>query len=209
MYFDKKFREQLRQLFLWRRDVRRFCTDPVPDDILKHIVRQAMLAPSVGYAQPWRFVSVKSLDKRQKVIANYERSNNEASTIYDTERAKLYRSLKLSGLKDAPIHLAIFSEKDTTTGRGLGRQTMPETLDYSVVAAIENLWLAARAYGIGMGWVSIIDPEEVKQVLQVPENWRLIGYMCIGYPVEEHEDPELMRAGWEKTKNWDSVFFEK
>ena len=118
MYFDKKFREQLRQLFLWRRDVRRFCTDPVPDDILKHILRQAMLAPSVGYAQPWRFVSVKSPDKRQKVIANYERSNNEASTIYDTERAKLYRSLKLSGLKDAPIHLAIFSEKDTTTGRG-------------------------------------------------------------------------------------------
>ncbi len=209
MYFDKKFREQLRQLFLWRRDVRRFCPDPVDEDILKHILRQAMLAPSVGYAQPWRFISVKSPDIRQQIIQNYEKANTEASNIYDNERAELYRSLKLSGLKDAPVHLAIFCEKDTNTGKGLGRQTMPETLDYSVVAAIENLWLAARAYGIGMGWVSILDPDDVKKTLHVPKNWRLIGYMCLGYPVEEHRDPELIRAGWERTKDFDSVFFEK
>ena len=209
MYFDKNFRQQLKQLFLWRRDVRRFKPDAIDNDILHDILRQAMLAPSVGYSQPWRFISVETESLRQQIIQNYETENAKASQIYDNEQAQLYRSLKLAGLKEAPTHLAIFAEQEPQQGKGLGRQTMPETIHYSVVAAIENLWLAARANGVGMGWVSILDPLAVCKTLETPKNWYLIGYMCLGYPQEEHTDPELIRAGWEKTVDMADIFFTK
>ena len=209
MYFDKDFRSKLKDLFLWRRDVRRFKTDPIDENILTDVLRQAILAPSVGYSQPWRFVRINSLQIREKIIVEYEQANEEASKIYNNEDATLYRSLKLSGMKEAPVHIAIFAEEETEHGKGIGRQTMPETIHYSVVAAIENMWLASRANGIGMGWVSIIDPQKTTDILDVPNNWRLIGYMCLGYPIEEHTDPELIRAGWEETLKLDTVLFER
>ena len=209
MYFDKKFRSQLKDLFLWRRDVRRFKSRPVDDNVLQEIISQAMLAPSVGLSQPWRFIQVDDKDLRQQIIHNYEVENDKASKIYADEKASLYRSLKLSGLKEAPIHLAIFAEHESDIGSGLGRQTMPETIHYSVVTAIENLWLAARANGIGMGWASILDPIKVCKTLKTPDNWHFIGYMCLGYPQEEHLDPELVRAGWEKVLDTSKVFFKK
>ena len=209
MHFDEKFREQLKDLFLWRRDVRRFETRPVDEDVLSEIISQAMLAPSVGLSQPWRFIQVESSELRQDIIKNYEVENEKASQIYSDEKAELYRSLKLAGLKEAPVHLAVFAEEETKTGSGLGRQTMPETIHYSVVAAIENLWLAARANGVGMGWVSILDPIKVCETLKTPKNWYFIGYMCIGYPQEEHTDPELIRAGWEKVLDTSTVLIKK
>jgi len=209
MYFDKKFRSQLKDLFLWRRDVRRFESRPVDDNVLQEIISQAMLAPSVGLSQPWRFIQVDNKDLRQQIIHNYEIENDKASKIYSDEKATLYRSLKLSGLKEAPIHLAIFAEQESEIGSGLGRQTMPETIHYSVVTAIENLWLAARANGIGMGWVSILDPIKVSKTLDTPDHWHFIGYMCIGYPQEEHTDSELIRSGWEKVLDTSKVFFKK
>jgi len=110
-------------------------------------------------------------------------------------------ALAITGFPDlsgeAPIHLAIFSDEGTTTGRGLGRQTMPETLRYSVVGAVQTMWLAARAEGLGMGWVSIFDPVEVRHALDVPESWTLVAYLDIGWPAEEHLDPELERHHWE------------
>ena len=209
MHFDEKFREQLKDLFLWRRDVRRFETRPVDEDVLSEIISQAMLAPSVGLSQPWRFIQVETDELRQDIIKNYEVENEKASQIYSDEKAELYRSLKLAGLKEAPVHLAVFAEEETKTGSGLGRQTMPETIHYSVVAAIENLWLAARANGVGMGWVSILDPKKVCETLKTPKNWYFIGYMCIGYPQEEHTDPELIRSGWEKVLDTSKVLLKK
>jgi 5,6-dimethylbenzimidazole synthase len=117
---------------------------------------------------------------------------------YDGERAALYSRLKLAGLEDAPEQLAVFCDMNTETGHGLGRQTMPEMLEYSAVIAVHTLWLAARAYGLGVGWVSILDPAEVKRVLATPDSWKLIAYLCIGYPEEEHQDPELARYDWEQ-----------
>ena len=116
---------------------------------------------------------------------------------YSGERAKLYASLKLAGLAEAPVHLAIFVDEGTVSGEGLGRKTMPEMLHYSAVMAIHTLWLAARALGIGVGWVSILDPADVNRVLEVPASWRLIAYLCVGYPAEEHVRPELERTGWQ------------
>src|SRR6185437_1773260 len=135
---------------------------------------------------------------RRRAIAEVFRAcNAEALAAYAGEAAESYARLKLAGLAQAPSHLAVFADRETTVGRGLGRRTMPEMAEYSVVTAIFTLWLLARAESIGMGWVSILDPGRVAEILDVPPEWRLIGYFCIGYPTAESDIPELERAGWE------------
>jgi 5,6-dimethylbenzimidazole synthase len=196
--FDDGFRARLRELFAWRRDVRRFRTEPLPPGALEDLIAAACLAPSVGLSQPWRFVVVESRDRRAAVVEDFNRCNRAALEAYAPDRAALYARLKLAGLVEAPCHLAIFADEATALGEGLGRRTMPEMLRYSVVTAIANLWLAARAAGIGMGWVSILDPDRVSGTLDVPASWRLIGYFCLGYPETEGVIPELEAEGWER-----------
>jgi 5,6-dimethylbenzimidazole synthase len=195
--FDNGFCGRLAELFAWRRDVRRFKTDPLPSSLVESLVRTAALAPSVGNSQPWRFVSVESEAPRKAVIDNFHACNAAALKSYEGERAALYASLKLSGLREAPVHLAVFCDQAVEAGHGLGRKSMAETLDYSVVAAVHTFWLAARARGIGVGWVSILDPQAVCRALDVPASWKLIAYLCAGYPQEEHLDPELERHHWQ------------
>lgn len=195
--FDDEFRRQLRELFVWRRDVRRFRTDPLPEGTLERLIDIACLSPSVGLSQPWRFVIVESEARRRAVIDDFKACNTDALRAYSGERAARYAALKLSGLEQAPGHLAVFSESACETGHGLGRATMPETLDYSVVAAIVAAWLAARADGIGIGWVSILNPDRIRDILDVPASWKFIGYLCVGYPEAEFDSPELERADWE------------
>jgi 5,6-dimethylbenzimidazole synthase len=162
------------------------------------LIELACLAPSVGYSQPWRFVKADDAGRREAVLRDFAECNEEALRDYSGSQAELYASLKLAGLAEAPVHLAVFVDRATPTGSGLGRRTMPSTLDHSVVMAIHTLWLAARAYGIGVGWVSILNPAVVERILDVPEDWSLIAYLCLGYPVEEQESPELEQRGWEK-----------
>lgn len=195
--FSQQFRQDFETLLKWRRDVRRFRADPLPDGMLDHLLRLADLAPSVGNSQPWRIVVVENQEKRNGITACFETENNAAAAGYEDGQASRYRQLKLAGLKDAPVHLAVFSDKDPEQGHGLGRATMPEMLAYSTVGMVHTLWLAARCEGIGVGWVSILDPASVCDTLQVDENWQLVAYLCVGYPEEEHIDPELERARWQ------------
>ena len=195
--FDDRFREDLAHLFEWRRDVRRFLADPVDLDLIEGLLAQACLSPSVGNSQPWRFVLVEDKAKRAAIRANFLRENVAALEDYEKERRRQYTNLKLAGLAKAPVHLAVFADRSTARGHELGRRTMPEMLEYSAVAAVNTLWLAARAHGIGVGWVSIIDPQAVRETLAVPDDWRLIAYLCIGYPEAPHREPELQRAGWQ------------
>ncbi len=195
--FDAAFRHALTKLLAWRRDVRRFRRDPVAAALIEELLDQACLAPSVGNSQPWRFVSVDSPDRRAEIRANFEDCNARALGGYAGEKAALYAGLKVSGLAEAPVQLAAFADQATEAGAGLGRQTMPETLQYSAVLAVHTLWLAARARGLGVGWVSILDPARVARTLETPASWSLVAYLCLGYPVEEHLDPELERAGWQ------------
>ncbi|MBF0373686.1 MAG: 5,6-dimethylbenzimidazole synthase [Alphaproteobacteria bacterium] len=195
--FDDGFRDRLEELILWRRDVRRFRGDAVDPALIERLIGLACLSPSVGNSQPWRFVLVEAPACRQAVRASFVSCNSDALHDYHGERARVYATLKLSGLDQAPVHLAVFCERGTATGHGLGRRTMPETLDYSVVAAVQTFWLAARAYGLGVGWVSILDPVAVATALDVPDGWALISYLCVGWPEEEHADPELVRHGWQ------------
>ena len=193
----ESFRATFGELLAWRRDVRSFRADPVAGELVLQLLRMAALAPSVGFSQPWRFVRVLSAAPRKAVRASFQSCNAEALTGYQGKDAQLYARLKLNGLDEAPEHIAVFCDHATATGRGLGRRTMPETLDYSVVAAVQILWLAARTYGLGLGWVSILDPCEVKRLLDVPADWKLIAYLCLGYPQDASTTPELQQLGWE------------
>jgi 5,6-dimethylbenzimidazole synthase len=196
--FDAAFRQAFRDLVLWRRDVRRFRRDPIDPALIRSLLELASHAPSVGHCQPWRFVLVESGECREAVRSSFARANAKALESYDGEQRAQYARLKLEGLEQAPVHLAVFADAATEAGSRLGRQTMPQTLEYSVVAAVQTLWLAARAEGLGLGWISILEPQRLCRLLEVPESWTLIAYLCIGWPVEEHLDPELERHQWQQ-----------
>ena len=198
--FSDEFRLGLITLMQWRRDVRRFKTAPLPDGTLDQLLALASIAPSVGLSQPWRFVVVDAPERREAVRACFEHCNAEALQCFSGERAALYARLKLAGLAEAPCQFAVFADRTTAQGHGLGRLTMPATIDYSAVMAVHTLWLAARAEDIGMGWVSILDPAEIARILDTPPEWTLIGYFCLGYPSEEDCVPTLEREGWEQRR---------
>lgn len=203
--FDAGFRAELLRLFRWRRDVRRFRPDPVEEGVFQQLLDAAFLAPSVGLSQPWRFVTVEDPTRRAAIRANFARCNAEALVAQAENRAGLYARLKLAGLDEAPRQLAVFAEPDPVQGHGLGRRTLPETVAYSAVIAVHTLWLAAGAAGLGLGWVSILDPASVSAALDVPAHWTFIAYLCLGYPAEESAIPALERAGWERRRRPDEA----
>lgn len=207
--FDSAFRETLAQLLDWRRDVRHFRPEPVEGALVRRLLGQAMRAPSVGLSQPWRWILVQEPARREAVRENFVAANAAAGSRYHGERATRYAALKLEGLRQAPVHLAVFADPETDIGQGLGRQTMPGTLVWSVVMAIHTLWLAARAEGIGMGWVSILDPAPLASLLDVPEHWTPIAYLCLGWPERASVTPLLEESGWEQRVATDGLVLER
>ena len=205
MSFDPAFRARLRELLIWRRDVRRFRRDPLPAGTLEALIELACLAPSVGLSQPWRFVIVDDGARRAAIRENFAACNAQALAAQSGDRTGLYAQLKLAGLDDAPCHFAVFADRATAQGHGLGRRTMPEMIEYSAVTAVHTIWLAARAQGIGMGWVSILDPLKVAAALDVPAEWKFIGYFCVGYPQTDETVPALEQSGWEQRRMPHSV----
>lgn len=207
--FDEAFRAQLRDLLAWRRDVRRFRRDPLPDGTMEALIELACLAPSVGLSQPWRFVIVDDEAVRAAVRQNFAACNAAALDAQARDRAAHYAQLKLAGLEEAPCHFAVFADRGTAQGHGLGRHTMPEMIEYSAVTAVHTVWLAARAQGIGLGWVSILDPKTVAALLDVPVDWKFIGYFCLGYPQFDDTVPELEQMGWEERRLPSSVIIKR
>jgi 5,6-dimethylbenzimidazole synthase len=195
--FDDAFRERLTTLIAWRRDVRRFSDRPVPEALIETLLDIAQLSPSVGNSQPWRWVQVDSAAKRAEIRAIFTSCNDAARLAQPSERARAYASLKLEGLDRAPLQFAIFCDQATGQGCGLGRHTMPEMLEYSTVAMVSTFWLAARAADLGVGWISILDPQKVCRALDTPPQWKLVAYLCVGWPETNHLEPELERFGWQ------------
>lgn len=195
--FSEDFRAGLHDLMRWRRDVRHFSTDPVDEALLRQCLDTFSLAPSVGLSEPWRIIRVTSDAARTAATENFKQTNAKALSGYSGDKAELYASLKLSGMDDAPEHLAIYCDDNTDKGAGLGAASMPEMRRYSVVGAITLMWLTARSLGLGIGWVSVLDPKRLNADLDVPEGWTLVAYLCLGWPQENTLTPELETKGWE------------
>ncbi|UOA33265.1 5,6-dimethylbenzimidazole synthase [Sulfitobacter sp. DSM 110093] len=195
--FSEDFRAGLHDLMRWRRDVRRFRTDPLDEALVQTCLDSFALAPSVGLSEPWRIIRVQSDTARQAALENFETANARALAGYDGDKAALYAGLKLSGMSDAPEQFAIYCDDSTEKGSGLGAGTMPEMRRYSVVGAISLMWLTARAHGLGLGWVSVLDPARLNRDLDVPKDWSLVAYLCMGWPQDNSQTPELETKGWE------------
>jgi 5,6-dimethylbenzimidazole synthase len=181
-----------------RRDVRSgFLPEPLSEQVLLRLLEAAHHAPSVGFMQPWRFLVLRSRSARMRVHEIFMESNRAALKTYDGTQATQYAGLKLEGILEAPQNLCVLCDPDNERGHRLGRHSMPETAIYSAVCAVQNLWLAARAEGVGVGWVSILDPDALKQVLGVPFNMAVVAYLCLGYVDSFGSVPELERLGWE------------
>ena len=204
--FDENERNAVYRAIRERRDVRRgFLPEPVPDELLHRLLEAAHNAPSVGLMQPWRFIVVRDLAVRQKVHEIFLKANEQAMANYEGEQQQNYSGMKLEGILEAPQNLCIVCDSQSNQGHQLGRRTMPETAIYSAVCAVQNLWLAARAEGIGVGWVSILEPHSLRSTLKIPEQITPVAYLCLGYVDAFSKEPDLERAGWEKRTPLKSV----
>ncbi|MGB8713062.1 MAG: 5,6-dimethylbenzimidazole synthase [Onishia taeanensis] len=180
-----------------RRDVRaQFLPDPIPPEVLARLLEAAHHAPSVGFMQPWDFLLIDDREVRERVHAIFERENAKAAEAHTGERGALYRRLKLEGILESPLNLCITCDRSRGGEHVLGRQSIVDMDLFSTCLAVQNLWLAARAEGIGVGWVSILDQQELAEVLGLPENVYPLAYLCLGYVDEFLGRPELARAGW-------------
>lgn len=192
-----------------RRDVRKFIDRPVSEDILLKILDAAHHAGSVGFMQPWNFIVIKSPTTKNEVYSSFLESNQAGAAHFTGERHALYKSLKLEGIREAPINLAVTCDHSRGGPHVLGRNTMREMDLYSTCGAIQNLWLAARAEGLGVGWVSILDPDQVKALLHIPAHVTLVAYLCLGYPEAFLERPLLETIGWRERLPLSEVIFEE
>jgi 5,6-dimethylbenzimidazole synthase len=197
--FSEDERRGLYRAIYERRDVRSFFKpNDLPDDVLARLLDAAHHAPSVGLMQPWGFIVIRDGQVRQTIYEIFDRASRAAALIYADDRRAMYDTLKLAGIREAPISLCVTCDEATVRGHGLGRQTMRETALYSTVCAVQNLWLAARAEGVGVGWVSILDIDELRLALGIPETVVPVAYLCLGYVTEFNAEPELETRGWEQ-----------
>jgi 5,6-dimethylbenzimidazole synthase len=184
-----------------RRDVRgnRFLDRPIEEDALRQLLEAALHAPSVGFSQPWEFVLIRDAAIKQQVKESFTEENKKAIPLFDTEDQLAYIRLKLEGIGEAPLNIAVFYKP---SGKPvLGQTSMEEVGLYSVVCAVQNMWLMARALNIGIGWVSILDPEKIKWILKAPVENKLVAYLCVGYTDGFYTQPELELLQWEKRKS--------
>jgi 5,6-dimethylbenzimidazole synthase len=190
-----------------RRDVRAFKRDPIPEAALARILEATHHAPSVGLMQPWNFIVIRSASTKAKIKELFLRENERAAANYKGSRAALYRSLKLEGIEEAPVNLCVTCDRTRAGPHVLGRNTIVDTDVYSTCCAIQNLWLAARAEGIGVGWVSILNNDDLRKVLGIPEHIAPVAYLCLGYAEEFFTEPELQRRGWASRLPLDSLVY--
>ena len=205
LQFNEQQQAMFESLLQARRDVRgnHFLHDePVSDDEITRILQAAIWAPSVGFSQPWRFVVIRDERIKQQVAASFKHENEKAAHQFN-EKQQQYQQLKLEGIHESPVNIAVFYEPSTAPV--LGQTSMQEMGEYSVVCAVQNMWLMARSMNVGMGWVSILNPDEVKGILSAPDNHKLVAYLCVGKVDQFLDRPELEQMKWEKAKALESV----
>jgi nicotinate-nucleotide--dimethylbenzimidazole phosphoribosyltransferase len=190
-----------------RRDIRRFRPDPVERELLHRVLGAAHAAPSVGHSQPWRFLVVDDPDTRQRAATMADRERLAQAALLDEEAGRRLADLQLEGIREAPLGVVVCCDRRAPAGGVLGRATFPDADLWSCACAIENLWLAARAEGLGLGWVTLFDPAELAALLHLPDGVVTLGWLCLGWPDERPPDPGLERAGWSKRSPLADVVF--
>ncbi len=207
--FSKAERDAVYRAIFTRRDVRdQFLSTPLEDDVLQRLLTAAHHAPSVGFMQPWNFITIRKPAIKQQMWQAFSRANGEAQEMFGGDKKQLYRSLKLEGIRKAPLNLCITCDR-TRGGKVVLGRTHDLNMDlYSTVCAVQNLWLAARAEGIGVGWVSIFHDSDVRDILGIPEHVAIVAYLCIGYVDQIYDEPELQKKGWRKRLQLKDLVFE-
>ncbi|MEP1741301.1 MAG: 5,6-dimethylbenzimidazole synthase [Kangiellaceae bacterium] len=205
--FTSQEQQVLENIMLQRRDVRgnNFTNQPITDEVLDKILAAATMAPSVGFSQPWEFVIIKNKKVKQQIGENFKAENEKAQKLFLDKKRNLYAKLKLEGILEAPINLAVFYKPSDAPV--LGQTSIAEVGEYSVVCAVQNMWLMARALNVGIGWVSILNPNSVKEILNAPSENKLVAYLCIGYVKEFFDRPELERLQWDDRKSMENSVF--
>lgn len=184
-----------------RRDIRStFLPTPMPDEVLWRLLAAAAAAPSVGFMQPTEIIVIRDVETRRRIQRHFEAANQAAAEVYTGDARAAYDALKLAAILETPLNAVFVCDTTTVRGRGLGRQTMPETAVFSTVCAVQNFWLAARAENVGVGWVSILEPPAVKSALNIPDHLTLVAYLCVGYVSDFPPQPELETRGWEDAR---------
>jgi 5,6-dimethylbenzimidazole synthase len=208
--FSKSARTSLQWIIQSRRDIRHFLSKPIPNRILIHILKMGHAAPSVGFMQPWNFILIRSARTRKKIKDQFEKINQtELTRISEQDRKTIYSKLKLEGILETPLNIAVTCDHRRDRPFILGNAPMPETDLYSTCLAIQNMWLVARAEGIGIGWVSIINRKVTEEILKLPDGVQLVAYLCLGYPKEFREKPLLEEVGWKQRMNLKSLVFDE
>jgi 5,6-dimethylbenzimidazole synthase len=191
-----------------RRDVRdQFLSDPLPDDVIARLLAAAHAAPSVGFMQPWNFTLIRDADVLHSAWQAFSRANEEAAGMFDDEKQTLYRSLKLEGIRKAPLSICVTCDPTRGGDVVLGRTHNPRMDVYSTVCAVQNLWLAARAEGIGVGWVSIFHDRDIRDILGIPDHIEIVAWLCVGRVEELYNEPELAVKGWRQRLPLEDLVF--
>ena len=209
--FNEQEKDGLYKAIFSRRDVRsHFTSEPIDDEILTRILNAAHHAPSVGFSQPWNFILIKNEETRKKIKESFILENKKAAELIEGPKKSKYLSLKLEGILESAINLCVTYDPTKFGPFVIGKTSIPEAGIYSVCCAIQNLWLASRAEGIGVGWVSILSNEELKKTLNLPARVVPIAYLCLGHVTEFAEKPDLETKGWlSRLKLDDVVYYEK
>jgi 5,6-dimethylbenzimidazole synthase len=206
MYFSETQRLAVYDAIYHRRDVRgEFLPDPVPNEVLRRILTAAHHAPSVGFMQPWDFIVVTDPEVKRRVKQGFEVAHRDAAGMFADKKREIYQSLKLEGITDAPLGICVTCDRTRTGPVVIGRTANPEMDLYSSVCAVQNIWLAARAENLGVGWVSIIHHDALRKALGIPLEIMPIAYLCVGYVSSFHEKPELEKVGWLPRASMESV----
>ncbi|MEZ2127329.1 MULTISPECIES: 5,6-dimethylbenzimidazole synthase [unclassified Sinorhizobium] len=206
--FSVTEREAVYHAIETRRDVRdQFLPDPLPDDLVNRLLQAAHNAPSVGFMQPWNFILVRDADVRERAWQAFDRANREAALMFEEERRETYRSLKLEGIRKAPLSICVTCDPDRGGKVVIGRTHNPRMDVYSTVCAIQNLWLAARAEGVGVGWVSIFHNSDIRNILGIPERIEIVAWLCVGYVDKLYSEPELAVKGWRQRLPLEELVF--
>ena len=209
--FSDEEKSGLYKAIFSRRDVRsHFTSKPIDEKILSRILHAAHHAPSVGFSQPWNFILIKDYEIRKKIKESFEAEKMHSSKLVEEPRRTKYLSFKLEGILDSPLNICVTYDPSKFGPFVIGRSSIPETGLYSVCCAVQNLWLAARSEGVGVGWVSILSNNILKNLLELPEHVVPVAYLCLGYVSEFATRPDLESSGWlSRLKLQDVVYYEK